>query len=76
MRGSPAVGPTEEAIALEAPNVAADGHLGHAELSRQRADADRLVLGDLLEDPVAAIYGLHELIFSGAVFQERTSLAA
>ena len=50
-----AVGLAEEAVALEAPDVAADRHLGDAELARELADVDRLLVRDPLEDHVAAI---------------------
>ena len=49
VRGGAAVGAPHEAVALEAAQVAADGHLGDLEVARQRADLDGLVLRDPLQ---------------------------
>ena len=47
--GGAAVGSPNEAVALEAAQVAAYGHLGDLEVARQRADLDGLVLRNPLE---------------------------
>ena len=49
VRRGAAVGAADEAVALEAAEVAPDGHLGDREVAGQRADLDRLVLGDPLQ---------------------------
>jgi hypothetical protein len=49
---------------LEPRHVAPDRHLRDAELGGELGDVDRLMLGDLLEDPVSTIYGLHGPILS------------
>ncbi len=49
LRGGAAVGAADEAVPVQAAQVAADGHLGDPELPRQAADFDRLVRRDPLQ---------------------------
>ena len=57
VRRRSAIGPSQKAVALETGDVTTDGHLGYAELAGELGDVDRLVLGHLLEDPMAAVNG-------------------
>ena len=66
------VGAAQEPVALETADVATDRHLRNPEFRRQLGDVNRLVLGDLLEDAVATIDGVHGAIFSNPS-HERTS---
>ncbi len=50
-----AVGPAQEAVALEPGDVPADRHLGHVELRRQLRDVNRLLFRDPFEDVMTAV---------------------
>ena len=58
-RRRPAVDLLEQAALVEDLEVAADGHVGHAELADQVGDADGPVLADALEDEGLTLPGEH-----------------
>ena len=59
-RGRPAVDLLEQPALVEDLEVAADGHVGHAELADEVGDPDRAVLADAIEDERLALARKHQ----------------
>ena len=68
VRGGATVRLTQEAVPLEAADIAADRHLRDAQLARQLGDVDRLLRGDARQDPMPPIDGV-----SGAILWRASS---
>ena len=64
-RRRPAVDLLEQPALVEDLEVAADGHVGHAELAHEVGDPDRAVLADPVEDECLALPSEHRSRVTG-----------